>query len=315
MSDTPHSSKSGWLTRLQHGLRKTSQSLSDGITATFTKRKLDEATLESLEELLLAADVGIKTTSAMLASLREEKFDKHIDENEVRMFLSHEITTRLLPFAKPLELLKSSPHPHVILVVGVNGNGKTTTIGKLAHRYARQGKKVMLAAADTFRAAAGQQLKIWADRAQVPLIIGAENSDPASVAYQAMQAAYAQNMDVLMIDTAGRLHNKEHLMAELEKMLRVIRKIDETAPHTVLQVIDATTGQNALAQVAAFHKTAGVTGLIVTKLDGSAKAGVVLALTSEFHLPIHAIGVGEAMDDLQAFSAESFAQGLLGVVD
>lgn len=313
MNDMSHSPTSGWLTRLQSGLRKTSQSLSDGIAAAFTKRKLDEATLESLEELLLAADVGIKTTHAMLDSLRAERFDKHIDEHEVRMFLAQEITSRLQPYAKPLALPEKSAHPHVILVVGVNGNGKTTTIGKLANRFKAQGKHVMLAAADTFRAAAGEQLKIWADRANVPLILGAENSDPASVAYQALQKAYEQHIDILMIDTAGRLHNKEHLMAELEKILRVIRKIDDTAPHTVLQVIDATTGQNALAQVAAFHKTASVTGLVVTKLDGSAKAGVVLALASEFHLPIHAIGVGESIDDLQPFSAESFARGLLGI--
>lgn len=313
MTDMPASQKSHWLSRLQQGLRKTSRTLSDGIAATLSSRKLDDSMLETLEALLLAADVGVKTTTDMLASLREKKFDKHVDEREIREFLAQEIALRLTPFSTPLSVSRSGSTPHVILVVGVNGNGKTTTIGKLACTYKAQSKKVLLAAADTFRAAAGSQLRIWAERAEVPLIEGAENSDPASVAYQAMQQAYQEQYDIVMIDTAGRLHNKEHLMAELQKILKVIRKIDATAPHSVIQVIDATTGQNALSQVAAFHKTAGVSGLIVTKLDGSAKAGVLLALTESFGLPIHAIGVGEGIDDLSAFDAENFARSLLAL--
>lgn len=301
----------GWLSRLSAGLRKTSKSLGEGISGVFTKRKLDNAMLEELEELLIGADVGTQVAVDTVEALRSERFDKEVTDAEVREFLAAHIAGLLEPVAKPLAL--EGAHPFVVLVVGVNGNGKTTTIGKLAAKFAGEGRKVMLAAADTFRAAAIDQLKIWSQRAHVPLIHGAEGGDPASVAYQAMEQAHAQGADLLMIDTAGRLHTKDNLMAELAKIIKVIRKIDPTAPHAVLQVIDGTTGQNALAQVAAFRETAGVTGLVVTKLDGSAKAGAVVALAKQFGLPIHAIGVGEGIDDLQPFTAPDFARALVGM--
>jgi fused signal recognition particle receptor len=301
-----------WLSRLSSGLKKTSSGLSEGISGIFTKRRLDDAMLEELEELLLIADVGVASAQKLVTELRAEKFDRDVSEAEVKQFLADHIAAQLAPVAVPLTI-PEAPKPYIILVVGVNGNGKTTTIGKLAAAFAGEGKKIMLAAADTFRAAAIDQLRVWAERAQVPLVAGAEGSDPASVAFQAVEAAHIQAVDVLMIDTAGRLHTKENLMAELEKILRVIRKRDPSAPHAVLQVIDATTGQNALRQVEAFHDVAGVTGLIVTKLDGSAKAGVVLALTEQFSLPIHAIGVGEGIADLQPFAPQDFARALLGM--
>lgn len=305
-------SESGWLARLSAGLRKTSQSIGSGIGELFTKRKLDDAMLESLEEGLIAADVGVANASRIVEALREENFAKEVDEHEVKTFLAEEIARQLTPVAKPFTI-GDAHKPYVVLVVGVNGNGKTTTIGKLARRLTREGRKVMLGAADTFRAAAIEQLAVWADRAQVPLIRGPENGDPASVAYQALEQAQKQAMDVVMIDTAGRLHTKDTLMAELQKIVKVIRKLDETAPHAVLQVIDGTTGQNALRQIEAFRETAGVTGLIVTKLDGSAKAGVVVAMAEQFGLPIHAVGVGEGVEDLQAFDATEFARALVGL--
>lgn len=302
---------SSWLSRLSQGLKKTSQGLSDGISGVFTKRRLDDAMLEELEELLIAADVGGAVASEAVEALRAERFDKEITEEEVKTFLATHIADLLRPYATPLDITAATPF--IVLVVGVNGNGKTTTIGKLAARWKSEGRQVMLAAADTFRAAAIDQLKVWGERAGVPIIHGAEGGDPASVAYQAVERARAEGVDVLMIDTAGRLHTKDNLMAELEKIIRVIRKLDADAPHAVLQVIDGTTGQNALAQVGAFKETAGVTGLIITKLDGSAKAGAVLALARQFALPVHAIGVGESAEDLQPFSPDEFARALVGL--
>lgn len=305
-------SEQGWLSRLTAGLRKTSESLTTGISDVFTKRRLDEEMLESLEELLLAADVGVAGTMRAVEHLRAEKFDKEVDAHEVREVLADEIARQLEKVAQPL-ILDNEHKPYVVLVVGVNGNGKTTTIGKLAQHFASQGMKVMLGAADTFRAAAIDQLAVWAERAQVPLVRGPENGDPASVAYQSLEAAQAQGTDLVMIDTAGRLHTKDTLMAELQKIVKVLRKLDVSAPHAVLQVIDGTTGQNALRQIEAFKEVAGVTGLVVTKLDGSTKAGVIVAMAEQFGLPVHAIGVGEGIDDLQPFEPQAFARALLGL--
>lgn len=302
--------KKSWFARLTSGLSKTSTQLGGGITAIFTKRKLDDEALEELEELLIRADIGPKVAARLVADFSKERFGKEVDDAEVKGALAGQIATILEPVARPLAI--SGQLPFVVLVVGVNGNGKTTTIGKLALQFKRDGKKVMLAAADTFRAAAVEQLKIWSERAGVPIVTAPEGTDPASVAFQAVERAKKEQMDVLFIDTAGRLHNKQNLMEELEKIRRVMRKLDESAPHAVLQVLDGTTGQNAISQVEAFQKLIDVTGLIVTKLDGTAKGGVVVALADRFKLPIHAIGVGEGIEDLQAFKADEFARSLMG---
>jgi fused signal recognition particle receptor len=297
------------LSKISIGLKKSSTRLSTGIAEIFTKKKLDTAALEALEELLILADVGAGMAAEIVAEIAQGRVDKDISEDEVKALLAEAITRRLAPYAVPL---KTGAAPQVIVMVGVNGNGKTTTIGKLAHHYQHQGKRVMLAAADTFRAAAVEQLQQWAARADVPCVTGAENSDPAAVAYQAVTRAMEEQMDVLLIDTAGRLQTKAPLMAELKKIIATIQKRLPGAPHAVIQVLDATTGQNALAQVEAFKEMAGVTGLMVTKLDGTAKAGIILALVAQFKLPIHAIGVGEGADDLQAFDAAAFARALVG---
>ena len=296
-----------WFSRLSGGLKKTT----DSIGAVFTKRKLDASTLEELEELLIMADMGAGAARAVVAELSAGRVDKDISEQEIKTLLAEAIAKRLAPYAKPLET--TTHHPHIILVVGVNGNGKTTTIGKLAHRLMGEGKKVTLVAADTFRAAAVEQLQRWAERAGCSFVRGAENADPASVAYAGLEKAIQEGADVVFIDTAGRLHTKDNLMAELSKITKVIKKLVPDAPHGVLQVLDATTGQNALAQVKAFREVAGVTGLVVTKLDGTAKAGIVVALADQFKLPIHAIGVGEGAEDLQPFAAEDFARALVGL--
>ena len=296
--------------KISFGLKKSSSRLSTGIAEIFTKKKLDASALESLEDLLIMADVGAVMAAEIVAEIAQGRVDKDISESEVKALLAAAIARRLAPFATPLDI--TSAPPHVIVMVGVNGNGKTTTIGKLAHHYQRQGKRVMLAAADTFRAAAVEQLQQWAERANVPCVTGAANSDPAALAFQATERAVKEGVDLLLIDTAGRLQTKAPLMAELEKIRRVIGKALPGAPHRVIQVLDATTGQNALTQVEAFRETAGVTGLIITKLDGTAKAGIVLALTARFGLPIHAIGVGEAIEDMQAFDAHEFARALVG---
>ncbi len=300
-----------WLAKLKSGLAKSSSKLTSGITDIFTKKKLDEAALEQLEELLIEADLGVAAAAELAAKLSRQKFGKEISEQEVRDTLAGDITELLRPVAQPLRI-DTRRTPFIIVVVGVNGNGKTTTIAKLAAQWKAEGRSVMLAAADTFRAAAVEQLRAWADRIGVPLIAGAANADSASVAYQALERAKAEGAEVLMIDTAGRLHNKADLMAELEKIIRVLQKIEPSAPHAVLQVLDATTGGNALAQVEMFKSVVGVTGLIVTKLDGTAKGGVVVALAKAFGLPVHAVGVGEAIDDLQPFDPEVFARQLVG---
>jgi fused signal recognition particle receptor len=304
--------KSGWLSRLRTGLTRSSNKLSDGIGGIFTKRKLDEETLAQLEELLIGADLGPQTAAKLVADFGKGRFGKDIAENEVKTALAEDIAAILVPCAKPLEINRGKK-PFVVLVVGVNGTGKTTTIGKLAKHYKEQGLNVMIAAGDTFRAAAISQLQIWGERAGVPVIAGAPGGDSAALAFEALEKARAAKSDLLLVDTAGRLHNKTDLMQELAKMARVIKKLDADAPHATLLVLDATTGQNALAQVETFRELTNITGLIVTKLDGSTKGGVLVALADRFGLPVHAIGVGEAAEDLQPFSADDFARSLVGM--
>jgi fused signal recognition particle receptor len=309
--ETPEEQSKGWLSRLTGGLSKSSSKLSDNITGVFTKRKLDAEALEELEDILIMSDMGPKTAAKIIAGFSKEKFDKEIDEAEIKNALAQSITDIVDPVAIPLDI--SAHKPFVMLVCGVNGAGKTTTIGKFAHdHHIKQGKKVMIAAADTFRAAAVDQLDVWAGRADVPLIKKDIGADSAAVAYEALEKATAEQVDLLMIDTAGRLQNKKNLMEELSKMIRVIKKQDETAPHAVVLVLDSTTGQNAHSQVQNFKEVVDVTGLVVTKLDGSAKGGVVVSLAHDYGLPIHAIGVGEGIEDLSAFNAKDFAKGLVG---
>ncbi|MGE0755163.1 MAG: signal recognition particle-docking protein FtsY [Alphaproteobacteria bacterium] len=301
-----------FIAKLKSGLSKSSGKLSEGITGIFTRQKLNAESLEELEELLIQSDMGAKVASEISAAMAQDKFEKDITPGEVREFLADRITAILEPYAHPL-IPEVAQRPAVILVVGVNGNGKTTTIGKLAYQYRQQGLTVMLAAADTFRAAAVEQLQQWGERANIPVVTGPPQSDPASVAYNALEKAKNAGVDVLLIDTAGRLHNKANLMAELEKISKVLKKLDGSAPHHVIQVLDATTGQNAIAQVQAFKDTADVTGLIITKLDGTAKGGIVVALARQFGLPIHAVGVGEGIDDLDAFEAVEFSRNLVDI--
>jgi len=300
------------LSRLKSGLGKSSGKLSGGISGIFTRRKLDATSLEELEELLIEADLGAKLAAELTAALAKRRFEKGMAPEDVRQFLADEIAKILAPLAVPLTL-DPAHKPAVVMMVGVNGNGKTTTIGKLAAQFKQQGLKVMLAAADTFRAAAALQLQVWGERAQIPVITGAHESDPASVAFRAYEQAKAEHMDVLLIDTAGRLQNKANLMAELEKIAKVLKKIDPSAPHHVIQVLDATTGQNALSQVQSFKKMAQVTGLIITKLDGTAKGGIVVALAKQCRLPIHFIGIGEGTEDLASFEAIDFSRNLLDI--
>jgi fused signal recognition particle receptor len=307
----PAPGKKNWLKRLSEGLTKTSSRLTSGITDLFTKRKLDEEMLEELEDLLIGADLGVDTASRITTALRSGRFNKEIAPEEVREVLAQEVERVLAPVAKPLAI-DASRKPHVVLVVGVNGTGKTTTIGKLAARLCQEGKSVMLAAGDTFRAAAIDQLKIWGERTGAPVIASAVGADAAGLAYSALQAAQAEGRDVLLLDTAGRLQNKAALMEELQKVVRVLRKLDATAPHDVLLVLDATTGQNAMMQVEAFKATAGVTGLVMTKLDGTARGGILVAIAAKHAIPVHAIGVGEGIDDFQTFAAKDFAKAIAG---
>ncbi|WP_010299363.1 signal recognition particle-docking protein FtsY [Candidatus Odyssella thessalonicensis] len=306
------SEKVSWWSRLKGGLKKTSTKLEDGLKNVFVRKKLDQETLDELEELLILSDIGVETAANLTQALSQEKMDKDITLDEVKEFLAHRITDILTPYAADLNI--SSPQkPHVILVVGVNGSGKTTTIGKLAKRWHDSGYKVRLAACDTFRAAAVEQLQVWSNRAGIPISTGKANADSAGLAYEALQQAKAESSDILIIDTAGRLQNKSGLIDELKKLKRVIQKLDASAPHSVLLVLDATTGQNAHAQVQVFKEMVGVTGLIVTKLDGTAKGGVVVSICDKFKLPIHAIGVGESIDDLRPFTASDFARTLLSI--
>lgn len=281
--------------------------------APVVKRVLDDEMLEQLEELLIASDMGVDTALRVTANIAEGRFGKRLSTQEIKTLLADEISRIMDGVAKPLPLYPQKPQ--VVLVVGVNGSGKTTTIGKLASQFKDAGKSVVIAAGDTFRAAAVEQLQVWGDRAGVPVLTAPEGSDPASLAYDSMTKAQELGADLLMIDTAGRLQNRADLMEELSKIVRVIRKKDETAPHNTLLVLDATTGQNALNQVETFQKLADVSGLVMTKLDGTAKGGVLVALADKFGLPIHAIGVGEKIDDLSPFDPQEFAKALTGLKD
>lgn len=305
------SEKKGWFGRLTAGLRKSSAKLTGGIGDLFTKRKLDDAALEDLEELLITADLGAAVAARLTANLAKTRFGKDVTGDEVRAAFAEDIAASLAPVALPL-VIDPTKKPFVILVVGVNGAGKTTTIGKLTKQFRDDGKTVTLAAGDTFRAAAVEQLQVWGQRTGTPVISRETGADAASLAFDALNESAARSDDVLLIDTAGRLQNKDNLMAELAKIVRVIKKKDETAPHSVLLVLDATVGQNAHSQVEAFSGIAGVTGLVLTKVDGTAKGGVVVALAERFGLPVHYLGVGEGVDDLRPFTAEDFAKGLLG---
>lgn len=304
--------KPSWFDRLKAGLSKSTSKLTDGISGIFNKRKLDDDALEELEEVLITADLGPATAAQLTANLAETRFDKEVSEEEVREALADDIASILTPIALPLAI-DTARKPHVVLVVGVNGSGKTTTIGKLAQRFRSEGLNVMLAAGDTFRAAAVEQLKIWGERSGCPVIAGKQGGDAAGLAFDALQAAREQGADLLLIDTAGRLQNKADLMAGLEKISRVLKKLDETAPHDCVLVLDATVGQNAHSQVEIFRDMVAVSGLVVTKLDGSAKGGVIVALADKFGLPVHAIGVGEGADDLQPFDAKDYARDLMGL--
>jgi fused signal recognition particle receptor len=301
--------KQSWFQRLKAGLTKTSARLSQDIAGIFTKRKLDADTLEELEDLLIQADLGVDTAMRITAALAKGRHSKEISSEEVRGVLAAEVERVLTPVAKPLTI-EGDHRPHVVLVVGVNGTGKTTTIGKLAHKLRQEGKSVMLAAGDTFRAAAIDQLKIWGERTGAEVVAGGVGADAAGLAFDALTRARENNCDVLLIDTAGRLQNKQALMDELEKVVRVLRKIDPSAPHQVLLVLDATTGQNALNQVEVFKDKAGVTGLVMTKLDGTARGGILVAISAKFGLPVHAIGIGEGVEDLSAFEAGEFARAI-----
>ncbi|KOF18811.1 cell division protein FtsY [Ensifer adhaerens] len=301
-----------WYQRLRRGLARTSSQLTGQIASLFTKRKLDEATLQDLEDLLIQADLGVETAMRITDTLASERYGKDVSGEDVSRIMAGEITKVLSPVAKPLEL-DLSHKPHVILVVGVNGTGKTTTIGKLAAKLSGAGLKVMLAAGDTFRAAAIEQLKIWAERTKSDIVSSKLGADAAGLAYEAFQQAREKKADVLIIDTAGRLQNKAELMAELEKIVRVLGKLDPDAPHTVLQTLDATTGQNALQQVEIFRNVAGVSGLIMTKLDGTARGGILVAISAKHKLPVYFIGVGEGIDDLEPFEAKDFAEAIAGV--
>ncbi len=312
MNDTPEKSKLSWWRRLSSGLKRTSSSLSSAVADLVTKRKLDSAMLEDIEDVLLRADLGTEVAARIAKAVGVGRYDKSISPDDVKTVVASEVEKVLAGVAKPLTI-DAAQKPFVILVVGVNGSGKTTTIGKLAAKLTAEGRKVMLAAGDTFRAAAIEQLKIWGERTRSPVVAGAQGSDSASLAFNALTAAREGQLDVLLIDTAGRLQNKAELMNELEKVVRVIKKVDATAPHAVLLVLDATVGQNALSQVEAFHRTAGVTGLVMTKLDGTARGGILVALAEKHRLPVHFIGVGEGIDDLAPFTARDFAQAIAGI--
>lgn len=304
----------GWLQRLKRGLGRSSAKLGEGITGIFTRRRLDDETLDELEELLIQADMGMAIADEVTGRLRKTRFGQEVSPEEVRGALAEVIVELIEPIAKPLKIDRALK-PHVILVVGVNGSGKTTTIGKLAKQYRDAGLAVHLAAGDTFRAAAVEQLKIWADRTGCPITTRPTGADAAGLALDALSDAKAAGADVLLIDTAGRLQNRTDLMAELQKVVRVLKKGDPKAPHSVLLVLDATVGQNAHAQAEIFRELVGVTGIVMTKLDGTARGGVLVSLAERYGIPVHAIGVGETAEDLRPFEATSFARSLVGLED
>jgi fused signal recognition particle receptor len=308
MNDSTQSG--GWWKRLSGGLKRTSSSLGSAITGLVRNRKLDAETLEDLENELIRADLGPEVAERMTAALGESRYDKGITPEELQALLAGEIEKVLGPVAKPLDI---TARPFVILVAGVNGSGKTTTIGKLAARFRKEGRSVLLVAGDTFRAAAIDQLKIWGERTGATVMAREPGADAAGLAFDAVNAAKAQGVDVVLVDTAGRLQNRAELMGELEKIVRVLRKVEPDAPHAVLLVLDATVGQNALNQVEIFGKIAGVTGLVMTKLDGTARGGILVAIAAKFGLPVHFIGVGEGVDDLAPFTARDFARAVVGM--
>lgn len=301
-----------WFERIKRGLSRTAAPLVSGIGDLLTKRRLDKDALTDIEDLLIMADVGTKTAASLTAELAKEKFDKEVSDTEVRAFFADKIAQKLEPIARPLDI-DETKKPFVILMVGVNGAGKTTTIGKMAKQLKDKGLKVRFAAADTFRAAAVEQLKVWGERTDCPVVSKPAGADAAGLVFDAIKESVAAQDDVLFIDTAGRLQNKSELMNELQKIIRVIKKQIPDAPHACLQVLDATVGQNAKSQVKIFSEMLDVTGLIVTKLDGTAKGGILIALTEQFGLPVHLIGVGEKIDDLQPFAAQDYARFLMGV--
>ncbi|GJE45472.1 signal recognition particle-docking protein FtsY [Methylobacterium soli] len=311
-SALPEPGKRGWWGRLTEGMKRTSTSLSDRVTGLFTKRKLDATTLEDLEDALIQADFGLETATRISDAVGKGRYEKGISPDAVRAILATEVERALDPVAVPLRVDRDK-RPFVILMVGVNGAGKTTTIGKLALKLRAEGRSVMLAAGDTFRAAAVEQLKVWGERTGTPVITRPQGSDAAGLAFDALQEAKRQGSDVLLIDTAGRLQNKAGLMAELEKIVRVLAKLDPEAPHATLLVLDATVGQNALSQVELFAQAAPVSGLVMTKLDGTARGGILVALAAKFGLPVHFIGVGEGVEDLEPFAARDFARAIAGL--
>ncbi len=304
--------KPSWWQRLKSGLSRTSSSIGSGIVGIFTKRKLDFSTLEELEDILIQADLGVAMATRVTEAVGKGRYDKSIDPEEVKTILAREISAVLTPVARPL-VIDTAKKPFVILMIGVNGAGKTTTIGKLAQKFRNEGRSVMLAAGDTFRAAAIEQLSVWGERTGARVIRREQGADAAGLAFDALKEAEETGTDVLLIDTAGRLQNKAGLMAELEKVIRVIKKRDESAPHAVLLVLDATTGQNAVNQVEIFGEVAGVTGLVMTKLDGTARGGILVAIADKFGLPVHFIGVGEGVEDLEPFAAQDFARAIAGL--
>jgi fused signal recognition particle receptor len=308
MSDAP----SPWLDRLTAGFRKTSERLGDNLTGLFTKAALDEATLDEIEEALIASDLGPATAGKIRERLSAERFERGLSEYAVKEIVAEELEKVLAPVAVPLEV-NAFPRPQVMLVVGVNGSGKTTTIAKIGHLLLEQDYGVLFAAGDTFRAAAIEQLRIWADRIGVPVIAGPEGGDSSAIVFDGVKKATAEGIDTLVVDTAGRLQNKKGLMDELAKIRRVLGRLNPAAPHDVILVLDATTGQNALSQIEVFREVAGVTGLVMTKLDGTARGGVLVAAAEKYKIPIHAIGVGEGIDDLRPFDARATARAIAGL--
>jgi fused signal recognition particle receptor len=310
MNDQP-AEKQSWWQRLSGGLKRTSASIGGAVADLVVKRKLDQAMLDEIEDVLIRADLGVDSAARIAAAVGEGRYDKSITADEVKAVLAAEVEKVLAPVAKPLAI--SEAKPFVALVVGVNGSGKTTTIGKLAAKFRADGRSVTLAAGDTFRAAAIDQLKIWGGRSGASVIARAPGADAAGVAFDALTEARGEEIEVLLVDTAGRLQNKAVLMDELQKIVRVMKKIDPTAPHAVLLVLDATVGQNALSQVEVFRDIAGVSGLVMTKLDGTARGGILIAIAAKFGLPVHFVGVGEGIDDLAPFSAKDFARAIAGI--